>query len=319
MAPTPKTILHSLPNLPKELRNEIIPYTGPKLQQQSPNIKRPPTLLVKSYRALVRVIGFYWYQSENVLLRGQEQCFGSLQASAWRPLTSSTPTLPMQLDGFLQRFRQAIKFDRAPLHAYTTEPLLQHYGLRTRWLDLVDSIPHALFFAIYQCTKSPFADDKKPFADDKKPCIKTYIPCPSGKGVIYIINTGRLDPFLDADGKPVPGLYKTDWGGQICDLRRSKPSLALRPHAQHGWLCRPDDANNNMWDRILARVFFDKSVARSWLGGATSLSRESLFPPPSWDDVFDRLLRHDVTSFLAQERSSGIDIGIVSTYDFHDP
>lgn len=32
------------------------------------------------------------------------------------------------------------------LEAYCVEPLLQHYGIQTRWLDLTDSLCHALFF-----------------------------------------------------------------------------------------------------------------------------------------------------------------------------
>lgn len=31
---------------------------------------------------------------------------------------------------------------------YTVEPLLQHYGMETRWLDLTESLPYALFFGL---------------------------------------------------------------------------------------------------------------------------------------------------------------------------
>lgn len=39
-------------------------------------------------------------------------------------------------------------FHDIPFHSL--EGLLQHYGLKTRWLDITDSIPHAIFFALAQ-------------------------------------------------------------------------------------------------------------------------------------------------------------------------
>ncbi|GAA0468199.1 hypothetical protein Ade02nite_79030 [Paractinoplanes deccanensis] len=35
---------------------------------------------------------------------------------------------------------------------YAAEPLLQHYGIRTRWLDLVGNIWSALWFACHHFT-----------------------------------------------------------------------------------------------------------------------------------------------------------------------
>ena len=51
--------------------------------------------------------------------------------------------------------------DNEPIHKLATEPLLQHYGIETRWLDVVDSVPHALFFATHQLVASPRGGNRR--------------------------------------------------------------------------------------------------------------------------------------------------------------
>ncbi|NOK09079.1 FRG domain-containing protein [Corallococcus exercitus] len=285
-------------------------WSWPAHLQKEITYRKPETkggvgsLEVKSYHALVRTIGYCWFRSESsVLLRGQTKCYRSLAPSASR---STDPAgLIGSMDAFLDRFRAATNFDTGPIFQRTTEPTLQHYGLRTRWLDLVDSIPHALFFATHRLVTSPFDPSKK-----------AYIKSPKGEGVIYVIDVGDITPASVA-GSTIPGLFDTDWGGTVCDLRRAKPSHALRPHAQHGWLCRGPDGKLDLWDRVILRIFFNVADARPWIDGALSVEPEGMFPPPSWDEVFKMLISEKVNTFLTSERATGLDLGEILNFDFH--
>ena len=291
------TIFRSLHKWPRHLRKEILTRKTPRGQ--------PAALQVTSYRALVRVISFFWYCNQNsVLLRGQTKCHGNLLSSAHR--STAVPRLVQNLDKLIDEFRTTTGFDPAPEQRFSTEPMLQHYGLRTRWLDFVDSIPHALFFATNQLVNSPFPEGTK----------STYLPSPHGEGLIYVVDVGRLRPHV-VSRQVVAGMHRTDWGGLVCDLRRAKPGLVMRPHAQHGWLVRPPPSKPNLWERMLLPLYFDVRLARRWLEGAESLDRESLFPDPSWDDMYRSLLTGPVSKLFERQRLSGHDIGEVTTFDFH--
>lgn len=292
----PSDILKSLSTWPAHLRKEIFYKRTPRGQ--------PGGIEVTSYRALVRVVGYHWYRNQNsVLLRGQNSCYGSLEASAFRARDASR--LRRHLDAFLDDFRARSGYDATPEQRLSTEPLLQHYGIRTRWLDLVDSIPHALFFATHRLARSPF-----------RPNTYTYLPSPGGQGLLYIVDVGALRSYAFARQRAA-GLFRTDWGGLVCDLRRAKPGLALRPHAQHGWLVRAPALQPDLWHRTLTRVYFDVRLALSWLQGAGSLEREALLPHPSWDEMYRSLLSPRISTIFDDHRAAGFDIGEITTYDFH--
>lgn len=286
----------TLQGMPDNLRREICVRKTPKGQANA--------IEVKSYRALARVIGYHWYRSENaVLLRGQVECYGSLRASACRAPAEGWTGLG--LDAFCERFRRDTGLDVGGGEKHSTEPLLQHYGIKTRWLDFVDSIPHALYFATHAQVPSPFTAGHQ-----------TYLAAPAGRGVIYIVDAGKLSQ-LSEDGVGVPGLFQTDWGGVVCDLRRAKPALALRPHAQHGWLVRASDAAPDLWGRLILKVVFDVEAALRWLGGGESLAREAMFPPPAWDGMFKFLLGKKASSVLMTPEAAACQVGDIAKYDFH--
>lgn len=105
------------------------------------------------------------------------------------------------------------KFDSTGISEDYREALLQHYGLKTTWLDAVDHIQTACWFA----------------CNDKEK--KEYIPelktnnIESDVGFIYLLG--------------VPDEANT-WAKYI-DLRQ-KPSEWLRPHVQQAYAIRLNDA-----------------------------------------------------------------------------
>ena len=57
----------------------------------------------------------------------------------------------------LAKLREALKSkDKVfkDMHIKPIEPLLQHYGIQTTWLDLVDNIWIALWFSCYKATST---------------------------------------------------------------------------------------------------------------------------------------------------------------------
>jgi hypothetical protein len=290
---------------------------GPDPSARAVEYEGLPAVEVSSYQGLVRVLGYMKYSLKDkwILFRGQTRCYGSLQPGIYRAAGEDSAEVDALMDGFLDRYRDAMGFDPRPAHKVTTEPLLQHYGIRTRWVDLVDSIPYALFFATRTLRQIAGADD-----------VFAYIDAPGEKGVIYLVDCGyeqELRPVSVVErGQPqdVPGIWaefegRQATGFQVCDLRRAKPSKALRPHAQHGWLCRPEVGEQDLWYRVVLRIVVPTGAARVWLGSGDCTSPGALFPSPADDFNFHRLLDASNQAFL---RSQDDRLGRIMRFAFHD-
>jgi FRG domain len=159
------------------------------------------------------------------------------------------------------------------------EPLLQHYGLRTRWLDVVDNIWVALWFACHhQVTKGEFAHHRRRSPDLEGPDAKAYIT---------VIDTGPLI------GTGTPG-YSIGKSTRLVDLRYAVPSVYLRPHAQHGLLIAPaklEHGFNNLDSRVTAELEISLRDALDWLGAGVMTSTFVLFPPATQDEGYRRLMK----------------------------
>ena len=160
------------------------------------------------------------------------------------------------------------------------EPLFQHYGISTTWIDLVDNIWVALWFACYKanssggCARYLHFEKRNPFSE------------PSAKAYILLIGT-------DFAPTGVPGYHR----GKSCetvDLRVAAPSIFLRPHAQHGLLFRMKGTGAmrpiDYAEQIRGIISINLREALSWLGEAPTLSVHGLFPPPLYDAGYRMLL-----------------------------
>lgn len=237
---------------------------------ESQHLHNAPCIVAHSYRALIRTVGFFKYNVKTpVLLRGQTTCFG---------------------------------MDLQPAFALGTEPVLQHYGIDTRWLDAVDSVPHALFFATH-----------KPI--EVAPGQWTYIPSTEEYGYVFLIELGKLTSVQRAK-KFVAGYSRGALALDVADLRALKPSIALRPHAQHGLLIRDRSGDPDLWNRLVARIAVPATIARRWIS-AVALEPQELFPDPKWDRVYDQLLSDTMKALLASESNAGRNWGTITRYAFH--
>lgn len=267
-------------------------------------------ITVTSYLSLVQLFGFLKYRSKSrVLLRGQTASFAThLQPSAFR---GGKPwnLVSTELEDLLNVIRERCSIDTDADHRPSTEPLLQHYGLRTRWLDVVDSIPHALFFAL----NNPVYGDTSAYPEQSHK---------REWGYVYIIDC-RNDSALTSVKVPknggeeeCMGIWRAEDGFMLCDLRRAKPSKALRPHAQHGWLCRVPDGRTDLDDHIMVRVRIPHKAASTWVGG-DSFSWNAMFPGSELDRNYKRLLEKETNKTINDWRTSTsrtLDPGRIITY-----
>ncbi|MBF0180447.1 MAG: FRG domain-containing protein [Magnetococcales bacterium] len=164
---------------------------------------------------------------------------------------------------------------------YAYEPILQQYGIKTRWLDLVDNIWVALWFSCYSIYLGPNKASR--YANFEK-----RNPAKDNNKFAYIFILG-----FEYDKTGHPGYYSGK-SIDVIDLRMAIPSTYIRPHAQHGLLCKlkgdtnrqPIDMSSYIVDVIIIRI----DDALSWLGDGEMLRVHTLFPPPTYDLGYAQLL-----------------------------
>lgn len=160
------------------------------------------------------------------------------------------------------------------------EPLLQHYGIKTRWLDLVDNVWIALWFACHRqemTGRHAFHICRSPAQEGSDASI-----------YVAVMESGPLRTTS------IPG-YLVGPESRVVDLRYSVPSVNLRPHAQHALLMAPrrvSDADGSLASQVTAYLEIRLVDALEWLGIGAMTSSHVLFPPAAIDEGFRRLLEH---------------------------
>jgi len=221
----------------------------------------------------------------GVFFRGQTRLYTELTPSLLRGVKDGPPTVKRRelLNEFLQDL-SARDLGVGSVPEQAREAMLQHYGIRTTWLDVVDNIWIALWFACHHARSTTWPNEYMHFERRVPEGPKDYV---------YVLL------LASAYGDPVPGEpghYRDDRSETI-DLRVAAPSHFLRPHAQHGVLVRrlskaglPVSDNRPLH---VGTIRVKLSLALDWLGTATTLTSHSLFPPALYDFGY-RLLLQDI-------------------------
>lgn len=187
--------------------------------------------------------------------------------------------------------RGALQLIGGGVPRYAAEPLLQHYGARTRWLDLVDNLWIALWFACHTF------DGSDGFTHTVR---RTVLD--GGSQEVFVISV-TLPAIPEHAAR---GFGRVKGGGRLINLREAVPSFYLRPHAQHGVLLRPHDDDYRNLDFAALRI--PLPLALDWLGSSILLSPFAIFPPPSVDLGYRRLLA--ARDLFPHDRSLG-DIDLI--------
>lgn len=217
---------------------------------------------------------------ELVYFRGAPELYDTLKPTAFRAISTNNGAAKAiaRIHATIAEFARPLK----STGAYAHEALLQHYGLKTTWVDLIDNIWVALWFACHHaravgpCGEYLHFERRVPRTDK------------SGKAYVFLVAADAVAP----DPK-CPGLFAGEHT-ELIDLRIAAPSIFVRPHAQHGLLMRvrgntvqrPLDYSS----QIRGVLEIQLADAIEWLGDSAALSTHSLFPPPFYDNGYLNLL-----------------------------
>lgn len=320
------------------------------LEEFEPCLKgKYPVYTVESPHQLTQIAGFYRYTQDGgqVFFRGTSGFHEESRPSLYRisddlPLIYSLETRQIALLKYLSKIagescmcpahtRNSPKLHFSNSHRCSgisrgrrdgsrlisgtyravIEPLLQHYGVRTRWLDVVDNIWVALWFAVNRYVGNSDKPDPNdgsartyayylrrsiaevPENGTRDDCSQFSRASYDTFAYIYLHETGKLTATA------IPG-YSISDSCRVVDLRYSVPSLYLRPHAQHGVLIarrsQPDPKSNpvpadySLTSTTAAAIRVRLVDALDWLGSGILANHHSLFPPAAVDVGYRHLL-----------------------------
>ncbi|MBN2678525.1 MAG: FRG domain-containing protein [Anaerolineaceae bacterium] len=241
-----------------------------------------------SSHALIQAAGYLKYTlakdaGQGVFFRGQTQLYNTLSPTIFRNIKSDRTIIRRRR--MLLDFLAKIETEKQVLRAVTPEcreALLQHYGIKSTWIDVVDNIWIALWFACYHARTSGWPEEYLHF--------EKRIPNHKSDEFAYVLLLASA--YIKSNNGQL-GYYK-DKRSETIDLRVAVPSHFVRPHAQHAILVRRlSKTGLPVGDNLplhVGTIRVRLSAALDWLGTGTSLTSHSLFPPAYYDYGYRELL-----------------------------
>ena len=241
-----------------------------------------PIYTITDIRDLIQFVGYCKYinaDSYSVYMRGQPDLYdGKMIPSLYRGQLNFASTT----HNFKERLNRVIK-DLKILSNYDkriVEPMLQHYGVKTTSIDLVDNVWVALWFGLY-CAEGVFAGGRE----------NLYYSV-SKKQVAYIILMAT-DAIYSID----KGIYEGEYT-RLVDLRKAVPSYFVRTHAQHALILNRLVDNNSvitqkdidLSDLIVGIAEIPVIKGIEWIGNNKLMSVGTLFPSAFFDYGYRKLL-----------------------------
>lgn len=232
---------------------------------------------IETVHDLTQFIGFGKYmnnQNCNVFLRGQNELYnGNLIPSLYRGRTK-LDTITTKYNQRMNKLKTDIdsfsQYDRCVL-----EPLLQHYGVKTTYLDLVDNVWVALWFALHQ-TKSESINSHEYVYYSNNTSLYSYI---------LLVATDAINV------SEKNGVYEGN-STRLVDLRKALPSYFLRPHAQHAYMLKKKgEAVSDYSDLIIGIAKIPTELGFKWIGTSEFLTVSTLFPAAYFDSGYKILLK----------------------------
>lgn len=265
-----------------------------------------PIYEVYTVHSLNQLIGYSKFINQsygNVYYRGEGRLHDTLIPSLYRGKANvanagaKLNALINELSGDKQ-FIKSIKLENeSPDNAkYIIEGVLQHYGVSTRNIDIVDNHWISLWMGLHKVEYIKQIHQyaryhKREYSLNDVILAKTI---DEEKIYQYILMLAIPDHRLNRNN----GIYLSN-GYVKVDLRQALPSYYLRPHAQHGLVVRKkvnDTRSVEMYDLADAVVGIIKvriDRANDWLGNGALLTQENLFPPAAFDQGYDVLLERE--------------------------
>jgi len=235
--------------------------------------------------ALVMAAGYLKFtlakdESEGIYFRGQRKLYKTLPPTLYRNLShqKGQDKRHQALANLIKEFKTSGSIFNS-FGDYAHEPLLQHYGISTTWVDVVDNVWVALWFACHQAMAE----------DGRFLHFERGIPSDDDRYAYILL----VAADIDGRNRAKPGYFYGE-NTELVDLRMAAPSVFLRPHAQHGLLFRKVGVKGgrplDYSDQIRGVIRVDLAKALDWLGNGKMVNTHSLFPPPYYDNGYRILL-----------------------------
>lgn len=258
-------------------------------------------LHVREYSAFIQVLGKLKYlfagadkargARMGIAFRGQVMGYGDHMIPSLYRGVKTDKERKRRESHLSEKIKRAVGyFDQLKkLDDSVVEALFQQYGVDTSWIDAVDNVWIALWFACHRaecCLQGRSVHYVR--RDPNKECPNVRYA--------YIVVFGYPDSVLSGTRKSRlgPGHVLKD-GVEYIDLRLAVPSQFVRPHAQHGLMLRQysdkREPKTDYRELVQAIIRIDLVDALRWLGSGEAVSLGALFPPPVHDAGFQGLLR----------------------------
>ena len=236
-----------------------------------------PVYLIENIYDLTQFVGYAKYanrKDSRVYFRGQTKFHdGKMVPSLFRDSKNPIRTL----EKFNHRINQILEiksFNKS--NKYVLVGTLQHYGIKSPQIDVVDNLWVALWFAANNFHSKIIGSHEHLVATDSK---EDY-------GYIFLLASDAI-----AEGKE-RGTFEGERTDTI-DLRRALPSFYLRPHAQHAFMLRKKaEGFSDYSDLIVGIAKIPTKLISEWIGNTELLSVSGLFPSAYYDYGYEILLKY---------------------------
>lgn len=273
------------------------------------NGRTVPIYEVTTLQGLNQIIGYVKFNNSHVdvFYRGECKLHPTLIPSLFRGY-DQTGNQIKKLNNLLHlietddRLRNELKLanDEAGDQESILEGMLQHYGIPTRYIDLVDNHWVALWMGQHRNTKKKEIRTYYHYEKREMPYSEMMIGTSVDDGELY-----QYILMVGVDGRR----EKHNDGVEIAsdsvviDLRKALPSTFLRPHAQHGIVLKKKGADSNdsnfydLSNNVIGILKIRIDRVSQWLGNGELLTQSNFFPSPMNDYGYDLLLsREDIFS-----------------------
>ena len=264
-----------------------------------------PVYEVQTVYALNQLIGPAKFNNQtygNVYYRGECRLHSSLKPSLYRngqKVEKANERLSKLVQMFISdhHMKRELKIDSNDLETskHKIEGMLQHYGIPTRFIDVVDNHWIALWMGLNHVEKLKQHNQYYHYTERSIPLVE--IVNGDSQPNDYLFQYILLIAVPYSETQTLRGI-QTSYDYIEVDLRQALPSIFLRPHAQHGLVIRRKvhqrtSEGTDAYDMAPAvigiiKIRIDK--VHEWLGTGVLLTQDNLFPPPAYDYGYDLLL-----------------------------
>lgn len=259
-----------------------------------------PIYLIDSFHALTQFVGYAKFKNRfygNVYFRGQTSLYdGKLIPSIFRPsLNSTSVNYSERFNTYNVKKKKTLSKNAFnSIEQYAIEPLLQHYGIKTTWLDIVDNLWIALWFGLHGFSSIILEDHEHVYITEDSPDQYAYL------FLLAVDALHERERYSPSGPQRIPGVYCGE-ETNLVDLRKAVPSYYLRPHAQHALMVQKRriltkmplaEGDVDYSDFIVGIAKIEKERGLAWIGHNGLLSIQSLFPPAYFDSGYKHLLKN---------------------------